>query len=288
MQIPCRGFELLPATLSAGFERLDQRVTSLLLQSVPKPIKDEVTAARELTTTSHLPAWEDLTTITTVKTASDVVAALRLWKRKASRANELNAQLPDPLLMIRTLDGIARPVVESSSPASFRIATFRMKHSLDIRPSISNVWLFYDLLLAEAEVAIHSSSTTTAAEPKTPTKPTAVKVMQTPSTGGKSSTSTASDAWPCKFWLTDGGCRQGQKCRWPHPWEGCTDKSPRCWTCSSNQHQQQDCHPVGGDGDGTGAGGKASVKRSWKRQRKKQVKAGRTEDSTEGRWWCSA
>ena len=270
------------AVLSTGFERLDQRVTSLLLQSVPKAIKDEVIAARELTTTQILfrvlrtyqpgglveksRLLEDLTTISTVKTANDFVAALRLWKRKASRASELNAQLPDPLLMIRTLDGIARPVVESSSQASFRIASFRMNHSLDIRPSLSNVWLFYDLLLAEAEVAVHSTSSATVVEPKTPSKPT-VKVMQTPSTGGKSSTSTASSAWPCKFWLTDGGCRQGQRCRWPHLWEGCTDKSSRCWTCSSNQHQQQDCPyksqvkpPVGGDGEGVGAGGKASEK----------------------------
>ena len=42
------------APLSMGFERLDQRVTSLLLQSVPKAIKDEIIAARELTTTQIL------------------------------------------------------------------------------------------------------------------------------------------------------------------------------------------------------------------------------------------
>ena len=220
------------APLSAGFERLDQRVTSLLLQSVPKAIKDEIIAACELTTTQILfrvlrtyqpgglveksRLLEDLTTVPTVKSASEAVSALRLWKRKASRANELAAQLPDPLLLIRTLDGMARPIVDGSSQASFRIATFRMNHSLDIRPSLDNVWLFYDLLLAEGEVAIHSSSSTTSSEPKTPTKPTVI-AMHIPSTGGKSCTSTASTTWPCKFWLSDGGCRQGQRCRWPHP-----------------------------------------------------------------------
>eukprot|EP00435_Cladocopium_sp_Y103_P038074 s1529_g10.t1 len=35
--------------LSAGFERLDQRVTSLLLQAVPKAIKSELIATHELT-----------------------------------------------------------------------------------------------------------------------------------------------------------------------------------------------------------------------------------------------
>ena len=100
--------------LSSGFERLDQRVTSLLLQAVPKAIKDEAIATRGLSTTAILfrvmrtyqpgglleksRLLEDLTTVPGVKTTQDVVAALRLWKRKASRASELCAQLPDPLV----------------------------------------------------------------------------------------------------------------------------------------------------------------------------------------------
>ena len=255
--------------LCVGFERLDQRMTSLLLQAVPKSIKDEIIATRELTTAAILfrvmrayqpgglieksRLLEDLTMVPTTKSAQEVVAALRLWKRKASRASELCAQLPDPLLLIRTLDGIAKPVVDGSHQANFRIASFRMNYSLDIRPSMANVWLFYDLLLAEAEVAVHSATVAVPGEPKTPTK--SVKALQSPL--ATKTTTTASNAWPCKFWLTDGGCRQGQRCRWPHPWEGVTDKNMRCWSCSSNQHLQQDCpykaqvrSPVGGEGEG--------------------------------------
>lgn len=40
--------------LLVGYERLDQRVTSLLLQCIPKSIKDEVVAARELSTAGIL------------------------------------------------------------------------------------------------------------------------------------------------------------------------------------------------------------------------------------------
>ncbi|CAL1144503.1 unnamed protein product [Cladocopium goreaui] len=261
-------------SLSAGFERLDQRVTSLLLQSVPKAIKDEIIATRELSTTAILfrvmrtyqpgglleksRLLEDLTTTPVTKTSQDVVAALRLWKRKASRASELCAQLPDPLLLIRTLDGIAKPVVESSSQANFRIATFRMNYSLDIRPSLANVWLFYDLLLAEAEVAVHSTSTASTSEAKNSTK-AAVKIMQGSTT--TKTTTAGTTTWPCKFWLSDGGCRQGQRCRWPHPWEGVSDRSLRCSNCSSNQHLQAECPykaqvkpPVGGEGDENGGG----------------------------------
>ncbi|CAL1159243.1 unnamed protein product [Cladocopium goreaui] len=298
-------------TLSSGFERLDQRVTSLLLQSVPKAIKDEIIATRELSTTAILfrvmrtfqpgglleksRLLEDLTTITTVKTSQDVVAALRLWKRKASRASELCAQLPDPLLLIRTLDGIAKPVVDSSPQASFRIATFRMNYSLDIRPSLANVWLFYDLLLAEAEVAVHSSTTTSMTEAKTSTK-AAVKAMQSPTT---SKTTTQASMWPCKFWLSEGGCRQGQRCRWPHPWEGVADRTSRCTNCSSLQHLQADCpfktqvkSPVGGEGDskedvGGGVksdkgGGKGKGKNKGKSKNDSNQK-GATKDSSQGK-----
>eukprot|EP00435_Cladocopium_sp_Y103_P047483 s1575_g14.t1 len=228
-----------------------------------------------------------------VRSAQEAVAALRLWKRKASRAAELCAQLPDPLLMIRTLDGIAKPVVDGSHQANFRIATFRMNHNLDVRPSLENLWLFYDLLLAEAEVAVHSTSgIATAADPKTPTRPT-VKAMQTPSTGGRTSSSTTT-TWPCKFWLTESGCKQGQRCRWPHPWEGVSDKSSRCWNCSSSQHLQQDCPykapvkpPVGGDGEGTkddvtGAGGGRKGKGKGKTKSKdKDSQKGAKEGSNE-------
>ena len=85
------------STLSAGFERLDQRVTSLLLQCLPKAIKDEVIAARELTTagilfrvlrtfqpgglTEKSRLLEDLTSSSTTRKVTDAVAALRLWKR---------------------------------------------------------------------------------------------------------------------------------------------------------------------------------------------------------------
>lgn len=161
-------------------------MTSLLLQAVPKSIKDEIIATRELTTTAILfrvmrtyqpgglieksRLLEDLTTIPTTKTAQEVVASLRLWKRKASRASELCAQLPDPLLLIRTLDGIAKPVVDGSHQASFRIASFRMNYGLDIRTSITNVWLFYDLLLAEAEVAVHSTTMASPGRQRQPPK----------------------------------------------------------------------------------------------------------------------
>ena len=134
-----------------------------------------------------------------------------------------------------------------------------MNCSLDIRPSLDNVWLFFDLLLAEAEVAIHSTSTASASDGKTSGK-AAVKALQSSAT--TKTTTTGASQWPCKFWLSEGGCRQGQRCRWPHPWEGATDRASRCAICSSSQHLQADCpykaqpkSPVGREGDSREDGG---------------------------------
>ena len=260
----------LPRELPAGFERLDQRVTSLLLQAVPACIKDEVIATRELHTAGILyrifrtyqpgglneksRLLEDMTTVPGIKSVTEMVAALRLWKRKASRALELQAQLPDPLLLIRTLDGISK-TLDGCANTSFRIATFRMTHALDTKPTMTNVWLYYDLLLAESEAMMHAVSATM--DVKTSAAKTALKQMNATPSPGKTPDATSPGTRPCKFWLTDAGCRQGQRCRWLHSWDNATDKSARCWTCSSIQHLQQDCPtktqaktPVGGEGDG--------------------------------------
>ena len=168
---------------------------------------------------------------------------------------ELYAQLPDPLLMIRTLDEITRHLVETTPQASFRVSTFRTQNALDVRPSVANVWLFYDLLLAEAETAVHAPTSSTPMDAKSPAK-APVKAMTASPDGSTPGPSPQRAQWPCNFWLTDGGCKQGQRCRWPHPWEGATDKAARCWTYSSLQHQEQNCptkaqaKPVGGDGSG--------------------------------------
>ena len=285
--------------LPAGFERLDQRVTSLLLHAVPKAVKDEVVATRELSTAGILyrvfrtyqpgglsersRLLEDLTTPSPARTPQEAVNALRLWKRKANRAAELCTQLPDPLLMTRALDGIAKPILDGFPQAAFRISTFRMNQALDVRPTVETVWLFFDLLLAEAEVAVHSGLGSSTGEPKTPPRPTVKAMQSTPSTGATHETSPKTP-WPCKFWMSDGGCKQGQRCRWPHSWEG-HDKTSRCWNCSSNQHQQQDCPfkspvrpPAGGDGEG-----KHEAKKESKGGGKGKGKSGKTKDKPDGK-----
>ena len=42
---------------------------------------------------------------------------------------------------------------------------------------------------------------------------------------------------PCKFFLTEGGCKRGRACTWQHV----SDGSKRCYNCGSTKHFAQDC-----------------------------------------------
>ena len=93
--------------------------------------------------------------------------------------------------------------------------------------------------------------------------------------------SATSSPWPCKFWLIESGCKQGQRCRWSHSWDNVADRANRCYLCSSTQHQQQDCptktqqrSATGGEGDGKDGSKKESSKGKGKGKNKSKGDGG--------------
>ena len=75
---------------------------------------------------------------------------------------------------------------------------------------------------------------------------------------------------PCRYFISDGGCKAGKSCKWLHSWDGVTDKSSRCWICGANRnHRKSECkvkaaprkpgEPSGsGGGTGQGRGGSSN------------------------------
>ena len=58
-------------------------------------------------------------------------------------------------------------------------------------------------------------------------------------TGGDASPGKGKGA-PCKFFLTDQGCRRGAGCKYNHDVERKL-RQGRCWTCGSKQHMSKSC-----------------------------------------------
>lgn len=50
----------------------------------------------------------------------------------------------------------------------------------------------------------------------------------------------AGDKPICRYFLSESGCKKGQKCSFPHEWKG-TSKMGRCWNCGLSQHMWSEC-----------------------------------------------
>ena len=174
------------AELPPGFTRLEQRVTSLLLQTLPKSLASEMVANRPLgAAQNHLQGPQDvpagwfgrqntLQALTATQTASsyaDASASLRLWKRHY--AGELGATLPDPTLMTGALDKIMSKLLQTNPQATFRLNAFRMHAKVDSSPLIDTVQQLHEMLLAEVELGLGSGDQST----KSPGTP-AIKALQ--------------------------------------------------------------------------------------------------------------
>ena len=139
-----------------GKERLEQRITSLLLSAIPSVVKSDLVAHRQLHVGGILLAiykryqpgghgerqatLQALTQTSSTSNPTEAVNKLREWKRRVLRAQELGASLPDPTIQVRALDVIVEPLLQKNTQMSFRISAFRIKTSTW---RIEAYWLFH-------------------------------------------------------------------------------------------------------------------------------------------------
>ena len=83
--------------------------------------------------------------------------ALRNWRRHFGRAQEVNATLPDGVLLLKALDGPIQQLGALDPQAAFRLAQSRMQLGLDEMPTQQALWSYSQCLLAEAETLVPSS-----------------------------------------------------------------------------------------------------------------------------------
>ena len=236
--------------LSQGFQRLAQRVSVMMMQALPEGLKQEMIAMRQMDVpnilfkvfktfqpgglTERKQMLAELTTTTPSRTASEAVAALRLWKRQAQRASELRATMPDVVLQVKALSTIMESLLAKDTQANFRVNAYRMQNGIDVAPSEADIDLFFELLLSEAEQMVTSNQTgqedRDMEQDDKKDKPS-IKMV------GGASTSKGC----CHYWGSTDGCRLGRRCRFGHDWQALQDRHTRCWICSSTKHMKSEC-----------------------------------------------
>ena len=250
--------------------RTEQRGISLLLKAIPTAVKETVIAERLMTTTGILftllknfqpggssertMLLKELSEIKVGKSPSEACAGVRSWRRFYMRTKEIDATVPDPIILLKALEPAVQLISQLDAQATFRLAQSRAQLQVDARPEESSVWSYSECLLAELESLRLVHGATGVSNNAISTTTPALKML-----GTRSSTTTA-----CKFWGSDTGCRQGKRCSYLHDWASLEDRASRCFVCSSLHHKKMDC-PVrpsaesfqteGGSGQGQGRGG---------------------------------
>ena len=243
-----------PEVTLEKWSRLERRTASMLLQSVPEVVKEELVSARRLSVfgiltqllltycpggvlekQTLLRSLEEPTEVTTV---GEAPAAIRRWLRWKLRSQEIGAVTPDPALLLKGLSKLTRRVLESNKELQFRVSLARNSLGVDTRPTDTTVSQFATHLLAEIEQVALSEKRATAAMPKGEVK---IKYLDADKNKPKTKERSTEEDKPkpkCRFFLTDAGCKRGKECTFSHDVK---DDRRRCYNCGSVDHLSPSC-----------------------------------------------
>ena len=240
------------------FQRTEQRGVQMLLKSIPSAEQQELVTDRALSSTAILyklmvrfqPGGagekqillKQLTSMPKASTIQEVAASIRNWRRHFGRAEEVQAVLPDGILLLKALDEPLQKIASMDQQAAFRLSQSRMQLQLDECPDHCSLWSFSQCLLAEAETLSLLQTAPSTASPQTPLK---LKQMQGDSKPSSTTTSPGDKAKtgmmdkPCRYFISDTGCKAGKSCKWLHSWEGVEDSRHDLWRQRSQEGSKQ-------------------------------------------------
>lgn len=269
--------DIPPAAL--GWPRTEKRAVTMILQSLPDRLRTEMVSARRLTTPQIMfrlfcifqPGGQAersnllrlLTEFQLGTVVSEHAGSIRQWIRWLERGEELGIVLPDPMVLSAVLGRASDVVAKSGSQVGFRLATARQDLKMDHRPPLKDVKLFAEYVLAEAEeIGMGNPSSGISSDAnsggKGPQKPSVKSIglgenpqRDVPREGMDQkdqkglvpvNSGSVSSKTPCRFWMSEDGCRKGDKCRYTHT--VLDPKDNRCFLCSGLGHGKREC-PVG-------------------------------------------
>ena len=263
---------LTPELRDPKFQKLERKVASLVLASLPKGVRDDLIAYRVQGVHQILyrlmvifqpggaqdraQLLKQLDVTESASSPGEAIISIRRWFRLLQRARDLGVTLPDESLQVKSLSMIVKRVAEQNSDFKFRLALARTELQVDIRPTPDNVMRYLQHLLAELEqlgaIARKTNSATAAVSPAATTSTTTgttggaaattLKGLQpTPEPKGKAKPTPSSPVKkPCQWFSSDVGCRNGKTCTFVHSWTG-LNRGERCLLCGSKQHRAKEC-----------------------------------------------
>ena len=191
---------------SERYRRLEKKVAAMLLQSLPKGVRDDLVAYRvqgvhqilyRLMVIFQPGGAQDraqllrqLDVADSAPTAAEAVVSIRRWYRLLQRASDLGVQLPDESIQTRSLTTIVKRVSEQNSDFKFRLALARTELQVDTRPNQTSVLKYMQHLVAELEqlgsvskkssgsAPVSATTTATSPAPTSSTTPSNLKGLQ--------------------------------------------------------------------------------------------------------------
>ncbi len=240
--------------------RLEKRVSTMLLMSIPDAQREELVSAKKLSVmqivghlyTTFQPGGiaekevilKALEMPPEPSSLGEAVAELRKWVRWKRRAMDIQVNEPDPFILLKGLGRIVRKSLEANKELNFRVSLARSMLKVDSAPTKQTVDQFATHLLAELEQVAHLDGSKRNLPKEAGKGGSDPKIKKFEREGsevkgtGKKGEGKEKGGLPCRFFNTEGGCKKGRECSWLHHVEG---EAKRCWNCGGVDHYANQC-----------------------------------------------
>jgi hypothetical protein len=218
------------------WQRVQRRVSSMMLQAVPPPVRDELVSARRMSTfgiLTHLMVTYSPGGVTEkqnilrsledppeIQKISEGPTALRRWLRWRARAREIGAVAPDPALQLKGLLRMTKRVLDNNRELQFRVSLVRSGLGVDTTPTEVNVEQLANHLLAELDQLSMTDKRPgqgSAAPQGEQPKIKSLELEKADKGKGKGKEKTGEEEkgkMKCRFYNSEGGCKKGKECEW--------------------------------------------------------------------------
>ena len=220
-----------------ALQRIEQRGIAMLLGALPDQLRRDLVSGRQLSVVyilyklhvTYQPGGgaektqllKNLVETKFATQTSELLTQVRLWRRWLARAQELNLALPDPVVLMVTVQRMIESATKSGgAQMAFRIANVRQELRVDYAATVEAVMELSEYVQAEVEEVSLTTpmklqpATTNAGAAGTQTT-TSVKAMAS-AFGAVDSDDRPSQKLACKFWKSDEGCKRGSSCTYAH------------------------------------------------------------------------